>query len=83
MPHMDGIEATTRIRAELPTIQIFGLSLQPRSAAAEAMAQAGAAGYFVKGIDMQRLIEHLLMVHASGGYANPASRQADSRLPRG
>ena len=83
MPHMDGIEATTRIRTELPAIQIFGLSMQPRSAAAEAMEQAGAAGYFVKGIDMQRLIEHLLLVHAAGGNANPASRQPDARLPRG
>ncbi len=54
MPHMDGIEATMRIRAELPDIQILGLSMQPRSTAAEAMEKAGAAGFFVKGIDMQR-----------------------------
>jgi len=26
---------------------------------------AGAAGYFVKGVDMQRLIEHMLVIHAS------------------
>jgi PAS domain S-box-containing protein len=83
MPHMDGIEATMRIRAELPAIQIFGLSMQPRSAAAEAIEQAGAAGYFVKGIDMQRLIEHLLAVHASGGNGNPPSGRADSPLPHG
>ena len=83
MPHMDGIEATMRIRAELPAIQIFGLSMQPRSTAAEAIEQAGAAGYFVKGIDMQRLIERLLTVQASGGSGHPASREADSspRLP--
>ena len=54
MPHMDGIEATARIRAELPDIQILGLSMQPRSAAAHAIEQAGAAGFFVKGIDTQR-----------------------------
>jgi len=65
MPHMDGIEATLRIRAELPDIRILGLSMQPRSAAAVAIEQAGAAGFFVKGIDTQRLIEHLLAVHAS------------------
>jgi PAS domain S-box-containing protein len=70
MPHMDGIEATTRIRAELPDIQIFGLSMQPRSAVADAIEQAGAAGFFVKGIDTQRLIEHLLVVHASRGAGN-------------
>ena len=64
MPHMDGIEATTRIRAELPDIQILGLSMQPRSAAADAIEQAGAAAFFVKGIDTQRLIEHLLGMQA-------------------
>jgi PAS domain S-box-containing protein len=64
MPHMDGIEATTRIRAELPDIQILGLSMQPRSAAADAIEQAGAAAFFVKGTDTQRLIEHLLGLHA-------------------
>ena len=61
---MDGIEATTRIRAELPDIQILGLSMQPRSTAADAIEQAGAAAFFVKGTDTQRLIEHLLGMHA-------------------
>jgi CheY-like chemotaxis protein/anti-sigma regulatory factor (Ser/Thr protein kinase) len=67
MPHMDGIEATARIRAELPGIEILGLSMQPRSAAAHAIEQAGAAAFFVKGIDTQRLIDYLLVVHASRG----------------
>jgi PAS domain S-box-containing protein len=65
MPHMDGIQATMRIRAELPDIQILGLSMQPRSAVADAMEQAGAAGFFVKGLDTMRLVDHLLVVHAS------------------
>ena len=64
MPYMDGIEATARIHAELPDIRILGLSMQPRSAAAHAIEQAGAAGFFVKGSDTQRLMEHLLAVHA-------------------
>ena len=78
MPHMDGIEATARIRAELPDIEILGLSMQPRSAIAHAIEQAGAAGFFVKGIDTQRLIDHLLVVHASRGAGDPANRHADS-----
>jgi PAS domain S-box-containing protein len=78
MPHMDGIEATTRIRAEFPDIQILGLSMQPRSAAADAIEQAGASGFFVKGIDMQRLIEHLLVLHAGRGAGDAASRHVDS-----
>jgi PAS domain S-box-containing protein len=73
MPHMDGIEATVRIRAELPDIRIFGLSMQPRSAAADAIEQAGAEAFFVKGVDTQRLIEHLLVVHATRGGAGHQS----------
>jgi len=76
MPQMDGIEATARIRAELPDVQIFGLSMQPRGAVSHAIELAGAAGFFVKGIDTQRLIQHLLVVHAARG-ARPRVLLAD------
>jgi len=71
MPHMGGIEATMRVRSELPHIQILGLSMHPRSAVGDAIEQAGAEGFFVKGTDTQRLIQHLLVAHASRGAANP------------
>ncbi len=71
MPGMDGIQATRRIRAELPDIRILGLSMQPRSVAAHAIEEAGAHGFFVKGTDTQRLIEHLLAVQASRVAGNP------------
>jgi len=72
MPHMNGIEATARIHRELPDIRILGLSMQPRSAIADAIEQAGAAAFFVKGIDTERLIEYLLVFHASRGAGNLA-----------
>jgi PAS domain S-box-containing protein len=78
MPHMNGVEATARIHAELPGIEILGLSMQPRSGIAQAIKQAGAAGFFVKGIDMQRLIDHLLVAHALRGAGDSANRHADS-----
>jgi PAS domain S-box-containing protein len=65
MPHMDGIEATARIRAQLPDIRILGVSMLARNETADALEHAGAAGFFVKGTDTQRLIEHLLLFHAS------------------
>jgi PAS domain S-box-containing protein len=63
MPNMDGIEATARIRAELPDIQVFAFSMQARGDTAHAIEQAGAAAFFVKGVDTQRLIDHLLAFH--------------------
>ena len=65
MPHMDGVEATRRIRAELPHVRILGLSMLARNETADAIEQAGAAGFFVKGTDTRRLIDHLLNFHAS------------------
>jgi CheY-like chemotaxis protein len=65
MPRMDGVEATRRIRAELPAIEILGLSMQPRTADRHPIEHAGAAGFFTKGFDTQRLIDHLLAKHAA------------------
>jgi CheY-like chemotaxis protein/anti-sigma regulatory factor (Ser/Thr protein kinase) len=65
MPVMDGVEATRRIRAELPFIQILGLSTQVRTDDLHAIELVGAAGFFTKGIDTQRLIDHLMAVHVA------------------
>jgi PAS domain S-box-containing protein len=64
MPEMDGIEATRRLRAELPFIQILGFSIYPRTGP-HAIELAGAEGFFTKGVDTERLLDHLLARHAS------------------
>jgi PAS domain S-box-containing protein len=65
MPEMDGVEATRRIRAELPFIQILGLSTHLRGGSRHAIEEVGAVGFFTKGVDTQRLIDHLIAVHAA------------------
>jgi PAS domain S-box-containing protein len=65
MPHMDGIEAAARIHAELPHVQTLLMSMQAGSDTIHAIERAGAVGFFDKGIDMQRMIDYLLGVHAS------------------
>jgi len=65
MPEMDGVEATRRIRAELPFIQILGFSIHSRTDGPHAIELAGAKGFFTKGLDTQRLINHLLVECAS------------------
>jgi len=73
MPEMDGVEATRRIRAELPFIQILGFSIYQR-VGPHAIELAGAEGFFTKGVDTQRLIDHLIVVHGT-----TASRLAGQR----
>jgi len=65
MPDLDGVEATRRLRAELPFITVLGLSMHPRTHALHAIEQAGADGFFTKGVDTQRLIDHLLFMQAA------------------
>ena len=65
MPGMDGVDATRRIRAELPSIKILGLSTHLKTDGLHAIELAGAADYFTKGVDTQRLIDHLMAVYAS------------------
>ncbi|HET9832031.1 MAG TPA: GAF domain-containing protein [Vicinamibacterales bacterium] len=73
MPQMDGIEATARIRAELPEIHILGLSMHARTETVHPIERAGAAGFFVKGFDTRRLIDHLLAFHVSRANRHRAS----------
>jgi PAS domain S-box-containing protein len=65
MPGIDGVEATRRIHAELPFIQILGLSTHVKTEDIHSIELAGAAGFFTKGVDTQRLIDHLMAVHAT------------------
>ena len=74
MPRMDGVEATHRIRAELPFIQILGRSTHVKTEDLHSIELAGAVGFFTKGIDTQRLIDHLMVVHATITRELPSSR---------
>jgi PAS domain S-box-containing protein len=73
MPHMDGIEATARIHAQFRDIRILGLSMLTRSEIAHAIEKAGASGFFAKGTDTHRLIDHLLDFHAGRGARRAGS----------
>jgi len=49
MPGTDGVEATRLLRAVCPGMRVFGLSLYSDASHREAMHDAGAERYFVKG----------------------------------
>jgi len=48
MPDMNGIEATTKIRAEMPATQVLGLTMHEEEGYVFQLLRAGAAGYVLK-----------------------------------
>lgn len=56
MPGMNGIEATRRIRAELPEVNVIGLSMFEEADRAEAMREAGACTYLSKAVSSEILL---------------------------
>jgi PAS domain S-box-containing protein len=74
MPEMDGVEATRHMHAEFPLIHILGLSMYPRTEDYHPIEQAGAERFFTKGVDTQRLIDHLLVMHRGITSGYPGSR---------
>ena len=48
MPRLNGIEATRRIRTELPHVKVIGLSMHGEKEQGAAMYEAGASAYLQK-----------------------------------
>ena len=66
MPRLDGVEATRRLRAEMPHIQVIGLSMYEERDRSAAMLEAGAAAYLTKSGKTDRLIDTIRRVSDSG-----------------
>ena len=64
MPGMGGIEATRRVLAGLPSVQVIGLSLHDDRHCVEAMRAAGASGYLLKGRVHEQLAQAMRAVAA-------------------
>jgi CheY-like chemotaxis protein len=60
LPRLTGIEATRRIKAELPDVGVIGLSMHKGDDMAKAMREAGADDYLNKGEDSDALLGVLL-----------------------
>src|ERR1700730_1569913 len=48
MPHVDGIEAITRIKAEMPRVEVIGLTSVLQGRSVSDAIQSGAIGYLIK-----------------------------------
>ncbi len=66
MPVLDGIEATRRIAAEVPSVGVVVLTMSEDDGTVFAAVRAGARGYLLKGADQEEVIRAITTV-ASGG----------------
>ncbi len=71
MPDLNGIEATRRIRAELPETQVVALTMHGTDDYLFQVLEAGASGYLLKEADADDLATAVRSVHAGGAFIYP------------
>jgi DNA-binding NarL/FixJ family response regulator len=71
MPKIDGVEATRRIKAEHPRIAILVLTAYDDDQFVFGLLEAGAAGYLLKSIRGQELVDAVRAVYAGESVLHP------------
>jgi len=72
MPVLSGIEATRRIRAEMPQLQVLVLTAHDDEQYIFSLLQAGASGYLLKSAPISDLIRAVRQVQAGESPLDPA-----------
>jgi DNA-binding NarL/FixJ family response regulator len=72
MPELNGIEATRQIKAVAPGIAILVLTAYDSNQYIFAFLEAGAAGYLLKDVQVDELVEAIRAVHAGESMLHPA-----------
>lgn len=70
MPKMDGIEATRRIKVEMPEVRIIGLSMFDDEDITRKMRQAGADGFASKSESSSELLKVIYEVAGLNGNSS-------------
>ncbi len=71
MPDLNGIDATERIKGELPLIKIVALSMHSDRRFVTGMLGAGASGYVLKSEALEELVGAIRSVRAEKVYTSP------------
>lgn len=71
MPDLNGIEATTRIRAEHPRVKVVALSLHSDKRYVQHMLDAGASGYVLKVAAYDELLRAVRAASLGKDYLSP------------
>jgi NarL family two-component system response regulator LiaR len=85
MPHMDGVEATRRIRERCPDTQVIALTSFKEKELVEEVMEAGAIGYLLKNVSADELAEAIRAADAGEPTLAPEAAQAliqSTREPR-
>jgi len=72
MPHVNGIEATRRIKERQPQVGILILTVYDDSQYVAALVDAGAAGYLLKTVEADELSRAILSVFAGESVLSPS-----------
>ena len=72
MPRLDGIEATRRIKAQCPAVAVLVLSAYDDDQFVFGLLEAGAAGYLLKSVRGQEIVEAIRAVHAGESVLHPS-----------
>ncbi|EMD25223.1 response regulator [Amycolatopsis azurea] len=72
MPVLDGIAATTRLRAEQPGVRVLALTTFDDDEDVFAALRAGAVGYLLKDVSSTRLVEALVAANRGESVLQPS-----------
>jgi len=72
MPKLDGIEATRQIKTLYPTIAVLILTAYDDDQFVFSLLEAGAAGYLLKSVRGQELVDAVRAVHAGESVLHPS-----------
>lgn len=72
MPHLDGVEATRRIKAEWPHIHVVVLTTYSDDELIFEALKAGAVGYMVKDLPASELVQAIRTVQQGGALIPPS-----------
>jgi two-component system response regulator NreC len=71
MPKLNGIEATRRIKSELPNIKVLALSVYAKREFVLDMVRAGVSGYMLKDCVFDDLVNAIKVIIAGQSYLSP------------
>jgi NarL family two-component system response regulator LiaR len=72
MPRLDGIEATRRIKAQCPAVAVLVLSAYDDDQFIFGLLEAGAAGYLLKMVRGQEIVDAIRAVYAGESVLHPS-----------